>query len=86
MVGVLTAAGLSGGLALFLAQMATNQHAVQMKAETGVELTALSNRINTILYDGDACGNSLRIRRLQRPFQLSGNQLGRFHERVHMEK
>ena len=60
MVGVLTAAGLSGGLALFLAQMAKNQHAVQMKAETGVEITALSNRINTILYDGGACENSLK--------------------------
>ena len=58
-VGVLVAAGMMGGLALFLAQMNRDQHVAQKKAETGVEVVALSQRIVRTLYDGTACLNTL---------------------------
>ena len=58
-VTVLVAAGLMGGLALMLAQMSKQQHVNQKKAETGVEVVALSQRIVRTLYDGDACAKSI---------------------------
>ena len=58
-VGVLVAAGMMGGLALFLAQMNREQYVAQKKAETGVEVVALSQRIVRTLYDGTACLNTL---------------------------
>ena len=59
LVGVMAAAGIMGGLALFLADMTRKQHAAQKKAETGVEITALSNRIVNTLYEAEACGETL---------------------------
>ena len=59
MVGVLTAGGLMGGLSLFLAQMAKEQHKTQKRAETGVEITALSNLVVNTLSDGVACKNTV---------------------------
>ena len=65
-MGVIVAAGMMGGLALMLAQMTKQQHQSQKKAETGVEVVALSQRIVRTLYDGDACmqtlgsGNAIR--------------------------
>ena len=58
-VGVMVAGGLMGGLALMFAQMTKQQHQSQKKAETGVEVVALSQRIVRTLYDGDACMQTL---------------------------
>ena len=58
-VGVLVAAGMMGGLALFLAKMAKQQHKTQKQSETGVEVVAMSQRIVRTLYDGDACLNTI---------------------------
>ena len=54
-VGVIVAAGMLGGLALFLANITREQHVTQRKAETGVEITALHRKILSVLYDGEAC-------------------------------
>ena len=59
MVGVLVAAGMLGGLALFLADVAKKQHIIQKKSETGAELTTLHNRVISILSDGEACRETL---------------------------
>ena len=58
-MGVIIGAGMMGGLALMLAQMTKQQHQLQKKAETGVEVVALSQRIMRTLYDGDACMQTL---------------------------
>ena len=58
-VGVLVAAGMMGGLALYLANISRQQHVTQRKAETGAELTGLHHRIIAVLYDGDACLKTL---------------------------
>ena len=54
-MGVLVAAGMMGGLALFLANLARQQFVVQKKSETGAELVALHHKIVAVLYDSDAC-------------------------------
>ena len=54
-VSVLIAAGMLGGLSLFLAEMAKRQVVTERKGATGVELNALHQRIISVLYDGDAC-------------------------------
>ena len=59
MVGVLVAAGMAGGLSLFLAEMAKNQSQVQKRIETEAEVTAISQRIVRTLYDADACKHTL---------------------------
>ena len=59
MVGVLTAAGLAGGLAMIVAQVTKQQMQTQKKSETGVEVVAMSQRIVRTLYDGDACLNTI---------------------------
>ena len=59
MVGLLASAGIMGGLALMLANLTRQQHVTQKKAETGVEITALSNRVIAALYDGESCGNTI---------------------------
>ena len=58
-LSVIVAAGLLGGLALMIAQLAKQQHQVQKKAETGTEVVALSRRILHTLYDGNACIQTL---------------------------
>ena len=58
-MGVLVAAGMMGGLALYLANISRQQHVTQRKAETGAELTGLHHRIIAVLYDGDACLKTL---------------------------
>ena len=58
-MSVIVAAGLMGGLALMIAQMAKQQHWIQKKAETGTEVVALSRRILHTLYDGNACIQTL---------------------------
>ena len=59
MVGVLVAAGMAGGLALYMANITKMQHVSQKKAETGAELTGLQHKILSTLYDGEACTKSL---------------------------
>ena len=58
-VGVLVAAGMMGGLALYLANIARQQHVTQKKAETGTEITQLQHKILSVFYDGDACTKTL---------------------------
>ena len=60
-VGVIVAAGMMGGLALFLADLTKQQQVSQRKAETGVELTGLYHKINSVLYDGESCTVTLGI-------------------------
>ena len=55
MVGVIAAGGLLGGLALIMAEIMKQQMMVQKRAETGVEVVAISQRIVRTLYNGDAC-------------------------------
>ena len=59
MLGTLAAAGLMGGLALMLANLTRQQHVTQKKAETGVELTVLSDRVVNVLYDRESCKNTI---------------------------
>ena len=59
MVGVLSAAGIMGGLALVLANLAKEQMGTQKRIETEAEITAVSQRIVRTLYDGDACRHTL---------------------------
>ena len=54
-MGVIVAAAMMGGLALMLAQMTRQQAVTQRKAETGLEMNQLHHRILSVLYDGDAC-------------------------------
>ena len=54
-MGVIVAAGMMGGLSLFLSEMTKRQQVVQKKVETGTEFTQLQHKILTVLYDGDAC-------------------------------
>ena len=61
MVGVLVAAGMAGGLSLFVANITKQQHVAQKKAETGAELTGLQHKILSVLYDGDACTKTLGV-------------------------
>ena len=53
--GMLVAAGMMSGLALVLSQLSKRQMVIQRKAETGVEIAELSQRITRTLQDGDAC-------------------------------
>ena len=48
-----------GGMALMFAQMARDQHAATKRAETGVEITALSSRIVNVLHDSQSCKNTV---------------------------
>ena len=59
LIGVIVAAGMAGGLALLLTELTKQTMVTQKKAETGVELVALSQRIVRTLYDERACLNSL---------------------------
>ena len=59
MVGAITAAGLMGGLALILAQMSRQQLVLQKRAQTWSETEALAQRIGRILYNPQACLNTL---------------------------
>ena len=58
-VGVLMAAGMMGGLALFLADMTKRQHVTQRRSETGAEVVALQHKILSVLYDGESCTETL---------------------------
>ena len=58
-MGVIVAAGMMGSLALILAQMTRQQAVTQKRAETGLEMSQLHNRILGVLYDGDACLKTL---------------------------
>ena len=60
-VGLLAAGGLMGGLSLVVAQLTKQQLANEKKAETGVEIVALSERILRTLYDGDACKKTIEV-------------------------
>ena len=60
LVGVLVAAGMMGGLALFLANMAKQQHVAQKRADTGVAMTALHQTVLSVLNDGESCTETLR--------------------------
>ena len=53
-VGVLMAAGMMGGLALFLSDLMKNQHIEQKKSETGVAMISLHQRVLSIFNDGKA--------------------------------
>ena len=55
MVGVIIAAGMAAGLAMFIAQTMKQQHSAQKLADTRAEVNAFSQRINRALYDGEAC-------------------------------
>ena len=59
-VGVLVAAGMMGGLALFLADMTKRQHESQKKAESGAEAVSLQQTVSSLLNDGKACGETLK--------------------------
>ena len=59
LVGALAAAGILGGLAMVFAQLTKQQMQAQKRAETGVEIVALSQRVVRTLYDGKACINTL---------------------------
>ena len=58
--GLLVAAGMMSGLALVLSQLSKRQMIIQRKAETGVEIAELSQRITRTLQDGNACLNTVR--------------------------
>ena len=58
-MGALAAAGILGGLAMVFAQLTKQQMQAQKRAETGVEIVALSQRVVRTLYDGKACINTL---------------------------
>ena len=58
-MGVLVAAGMMGGLALYLATVTKQQHVTQKKAETGTEITALHHRILSVFHDPMACTETL---------------------------
>ena len=58
-MGVLMAAGMMGGLALFLADMTKRQHVTQRRSETGAEVVALQHKILSVLYDGESCTKTL---------------------------
>ena len=60
-VGVLVAAGMMSGLALYLANVSKQQHITQKKAETWAELKGLTNKILSVLYDGDACTKTFGV-------------------------
>ena len=60
-IGVIVAAGMLGGLALYLATLSKKQYTTQRKAETGVEITGLHHKILTVLYDGEACTETLGV-------------------------
>ena len=60
LVSVLVAAGMMGGLALFLADLAKKQHVSQKKAESGAEAVALHQTVMSVLGDGKACAETLR--------------------------
>ena len=59
LVGSLVAAGLMGGLALLLANMTKQQHAVQKSTETHFEVNSLLDIMVRTLYNGDACKHTL---------------------------
>ena len=81
-MGVIIAAGMMGGLALFLAEMTKQQHVTQRKAETGTELTALHHKILAIFYDGDSCTATLEQLGNPLPFStVSGKTLGELRNR-----
>ena len=60
MVGAISAAGLMGGLAMVLAQIQKQHPTLQKRTQSSVELEALSQRISRILYNPDACLNTIR--------------------------
>ena len=59
LVGVLMAAGMSGGLATILAQLTKRQMVVQTRTETGIDMDELSQRISNILRNEQACLNTI---------------------------
>ena len=58
-LSVIIAAGMMGGLALFLADMTKRQHVTQRRSETGAEVVALQHKILSVLYDGESCTETL---------------------------
>ena len=58
-VGVIVAAGMMGGLALYLANISKQQHVTQRQAETGTEITQLQHKILSVFYDGDSCTQTM---------------------------
>ena len=60
MVSILMAAGMMGGLALFLSDLMKKQHVEQKKSETGVAMTALQQTVLSIFNDGGACTETLK--------------------------
>ena len=59
LVGVLIAAGMSGGLATILAQLTRQQMVVQTRSQTGIDMDELSQRISNILRNKQACLNTI---------------------------
>ena len=59
MVGAISAAGLMGGLAMVLAQLQKQQLTLQKKIQSSIEVQSLTDRITRILYDRDACLNTI---------------------------
>ena len=58
-MGAIVAAGMMGGLALFLVKMTNQQQSEQKKAETRTELSAIHQKILTVLHDGQSCTETL---------------------------
>ena len=58
-MGVIVAAGMLGGLALYLANMSRQQFVTQKRAETGTEITQLQHKILSVFYDGDSCTQTM---------------------------
>ena len=60
-VGTLISAAMMGGLSLLLADLTKKQYIVQRKAEIELEITILMNRMVRVLYNGQACNNTLGV-------------------------
>ena len=60
MITVIVAFGMTGGLAMVLAKLSTQQMTLQKRSESWVELEALTQRIGRILYNSTACFNTIQ--------------------------
>ena len=59
LVGVIIVAGLMSGLALVLAELRKQQLTLQKKSISSIEVEALAQRITRILYNAEACLNTI---------------------------
>ena len=61
MIGILMAMGMTGALALVLAEMSKQQFQMAKKSESNVELSAVSQNIRRLIYDGAACIQTIGV-------------------------